>query len=80
MEKLKQEEGHSRREVSAERDSGKKSKEERKEMGERTKSSKSCSPLSPPSPKEEEECESAERESLRVGQFKLLPNRRDVRI
>ena len=77
-ERLKQqEEGHSRREASAERASGAKSKEERKEMGGRAKS---CSPLSPPISKESEEGEPAERESVRVGQLKLLPSRRDVRI
>ena len=49
-------------------------------MGERTRSSKSCSPLSPPISKESEEGEPAERESVRVGQLKLLPSRRDVKI
>ena len=49
-------------------------------MGERTRSSKSCSPLSPPISKESEEGEPAERESVRVGQLKLLPSRREVRI
>ena len=56
-------------------------KQERKEMGGRARSSKSCSPLSPPISKEsEEEGELAEGESLKVGQLKLLPSRRDVRI
>ena len=76
MERLKQQE----EKASAERVSEAKSKGERKETGERTRSSKSCSPLSPPISKESEEGEPAERESVRVGQLKLLPSRRDVRI
>ena len=66
-----------RREASVERVSGV-GKQERKEMGERAKS---CSPLSPPFSKEsEEEGGLAEGEGLRVGQLKLLPSRRDVKI